>query len=269
MQGRANRGFARRLFVYNYRIGEKHPGAQVASLAVITETKQHVEGRYEMSNWGCSLVFTFPCVQIADYAARWAELETHPNPFAVVVMAQLKALETRGDNKRRFAWKRNLILGLYKRGFDRRRIVALLKFMDWAMRLPKGLEQRIQRTIHKIEEGKKMPYITSWERMAKEEGLLEGRTKGHAEGRAEGRAEGQQEGIQEGVLSSLRLLIAHRFGALSKTVESRLRKLSPEQLQNLMIAQLAFETKADLRAWLQQHATNGSARKQNGKKAGI
>lgn len=257
VQGHAGRGFARRMFVYNYRIEIKFPMAEVVSLAVITETKRPIENRYEVSNWGCSLVFTFPCVQIADYAARWAELEIHRNPFAVVVMAQLKALETRGDNRRRFVWKRNLIAGLYERGFDRRWIVALLKFMDWAMRLPEHQEQRIKQTIQKIEEGKEMPYITSWERMAKEEGLQEGLQVG------------KQEGLQEGVLSSLRLMISHRFGEMSKALDAKLRKLSQEQLQELVVAQIAFENKTDLHAWLKKHApANGAPHKRNGKQSG-
>ena len=117
------------------------------------------------------------------------------------------------------------------------------------MRLPEGLEQRITQTIQKIEGDKQMPYVTSWERMAKEEGWQEGR----------------QEGLQEGILSSLKLQIAHRFGELSKTTETKLRKLSSEQLQTLLVALLDFQTKADLHAWLKQHApANGAARKQNG-----
>jgi len=60
VQGQAGSRFPRRVFVYNYRIGEKYPGVEVVSLAVITETRRPVKGRYEVHNWGCSLVFTFP-----------------------------------------------------------------------------------------------------------------------------------------------------------------------------------------------------------------
>ncbi len=45
-----------------------------------------------------------------------------------------------------------------------------------------------------------MPYVTSWERMAKEEGLRKGLQ------------EGLQEGWQKGLLSSVVLLLSHRFG---------------------------------------------------------
>ena len=88
IQARAGRKFARRMFVYNYRIGEKHPDVDVVSLAVVTETKRPIVGRYEVSNWGCSTVFTFPVAQLAIYANRWAMLEANSNHFAVVVMAQ-------------------------------------------------------------------------------------------------------------------------------------------------------------------------------------
>ncbi|HMV46414.1 MAG TPA: DUF4351 domain-containing protein [Blastocatellia bacterium] len=254
IQGHAGRSFARRMFVYNYRIGEEYPGVDVVSLAVITETKGRVINRYEVSNWGCSLVFTFPCVQLADYAERWAQLEADRNPFAVAVMAQLKALETKGDNQRRFVWKRHLIKGLYELGYDRRRIVALLKFMDWAMRLPKEQEKDIQETIFQIEEGKKVPYVTSWERMAKEEGLQAGLQAGLQEG--------LQEGLQKGLLSSVVLLLSHRFGELSEALQNKLKKLQEEQLRELVVAVLGFETKSDLHNWLRQHApANSSSRK--------
>lgn len=254
IQGRAGRKFSRRMFVYNYRIGEKYPGADIVSLAVVTETKQPVEGRYEVTNWGCSLVFKFPIVQLAGYAKRWTELEADSNPFAVAVMAQLKALETRRDNRSRFTWKRQLVLGLYERGYDRQRIVALFKFMDWVMKLPKELEEIIRQKIHDLETGKQMPYVTSIERLGMEEGLRQGMAKG------------LQQGLQEALLSTATLQLSHRLGELSKTVESKLQKLSPEHLQALVIALLDFETKSDLLDWLKQHApANGSKQKQNGK----
>ena len=266
VQGRAGRGFARRVFVYNYRIGERYPGEEVVSLAVITETKRPVENRYDVSNWGCSLAFSFPVVQIANYAARWAELETDRNPFAVAVMAQLKSLETRRDNRSRFAWKRQLVIGLYERGYNRNQVVTLFKFMDWVMRLPKELEQLYRQAIHDIEEGKKVPYITSLERLAIEDGLQEGRLKGIQEGLQEGRQEGRQDGLQEGLLTSVTLQLSHRFGELSNATQSKLRKLTLEQLRLLIVTMIGFETKADLFDWLkQQPATLGSPQKKNGK----
>jgi hypothetical protein len=43
---------------------------------------------------GCRAGLHFPVVKLLDYRADWAALENSDNPFATVVMAHLKALET-------------------------------------------------------------------------------------------------------------------------------------------------------------------------------
>jgi len=50
------------------------------------------------------LAFFFPVVQIRDTGRDWATLEQDPNPFAMVVMAHLKAREVR-DGAERKQWK--------------------------------------------------------------------------------------------------------------------------------------------------------------------
>ncbi|MCP4694923.1 MAG: hypothetical protein GY859_43245, partial [Desulfobacterales bacterium] len=44
-------------------------------------------------------------------------------------------------------------------------------------RLPKEFEMRLSDEIAKIEEDYKMPYVTTWERMAKEDGVKEEKRK--------------------------------------------------------------------------------------------
>lgn len=60
-------------------------------------------------------------------------------------------------------------------------------------------------------------------------------------------------------------LLMHRFGELSGKVQTSLKRLSPEQMRELLVAQLEFKTKTDLHNWLKQQAgQNGSPRKQHG-----
>ena len=256
VQGRAHRGFARRVYDYNYRIKAKHPGIDVVSLVVITETKRPVAGRYAWAHWGCSLVFTFPLVQLAPFAERLTELENDPNPFATAVVAQLKALETRGDAARRFAWKRRLVEGLYDHGWTRERIAALFRFMDFAMKLPAELEDQIMQTIQEIEEGKQMSILAPFEIRAMEKGAQQGLQQG------------LQQGIENGLLEAVLLQLAHRLGELNSATQAKLRKLSFEQLQALLVALLDFRQKADLLAWLKAQTSPAVAtKKSNGKTA--
>lgn len=39
----------------------------------------------------------FPTVTVLDYEARWEELEQSASPFAIMVMAHLKAMATHGE----------------------------------------------------------------------------------------------------------------------------------------------------------------------------
>lgn len=41
--------------------------------------------------WGCQLHRCYPPVKLLDYRGRETELEIHADPFAVVVLAHLKA----------------------------------------------------------------------------------------------------------------------------------------------------------------------------------
>ena len=56
---------------------------------------------------------------------------------------------------------------------DKRRIRALLRFIDWTLQLPEELERRLEEELPKITGGETMPYVTSWERMAKKDGKIE------------------------------------------------------------------------------------------------
>jgi len=75
-----------------------------------------------------------------------------------------------------------------------------------------------------------MPYVTSVERLAKEEGREEGRVEGSA--------------------SILREVLVQQFGDLSEDIETRIRQLSLEQGLALSRIRLNFHSLAELEIWL-------------------
>ncbi|QSJ15708.1 hypothetical protein JYQ62_28495 [Nostoc sp. UHCC 0702] len=133
--------------------------------------KTHVNYADEL--WGCEIKFKFPIVKLLDYSQQWTELEASSNPFATVVMAHLKAKETRQDNQGRKRWKLDLTKRLYQKGYQREDIINLFRFIDWVMRLPEDLENSFWQEVTQYEEEKKMPYITSVERRGIEKGKRE------------------------------------------------------------------------------------------------
>ena len=175
VQAREEKAFGHRVFVYHYRIHDlyKRP---VVSLAVLADDNPnwHVEG-YEEELWGCGNTFRFPSVKLLAFGGQWPLLESSANPFAVVVMAHLRTMETRKDEQERLAFKLNLSKSLYRRGWTKQEIIDLYRFIDWIMALPNDLEKAYHRELTKYEEETKMPYITTAERIGMEKGVEKGR----------------------------------------------------------------------------------------------
>lgn len=132
-----------------------------------------------------------------DYQQEWSTLESKRNPFATVVMTHLKAQETREDRARRKQWKLDLTRRLYEQGYNRQDVINLFAFIDWMMTLPQELEQDFWQEFREYQEEKRMPYITSVERI----------------GIQKGRAEGRVEGMREGLLKAIELGLRLKFGS--------------------------------------------------------
>ena len=94
-------------------------------------------------------------------------------------------------------------------------------FIDWLMRLPEEAEAALWHEIREYEEGKKVDYITSVERIGikkgfqqgVQEGRQEGKQLGLQEGKQEGLQEGKQLGLREGLLNGIELGLALKFGS--------------------------------------------------------
>ncbi len=267
IQDLITRGFSRRVFTYNYRLIDKFK-VEVVSLAVITGSGRGEVGRYETSRWGCSHLFQFPYVRIAEYASRWEELEASNNIFARVVQAQLKAIETKGDNQKRLDWKRRLIFSLYRRGYKREEIIALFRFMDWVIRLPKELEEHLQQEVYDYEEGGRMPFLANFEVRAMERGWQRGIEEGIEKGIKQGKAEAMKEASEKALAEKrafILTLLEKRIGEMSQTMKTRISRFSSKDIEALGLAALDFSSKADLSAWLKKRSSKSSRSKQTKK----
>jgi hypothetical protein len=175
--GPARVGRRRRMCVYNYRLFDRY-NRTVVSLAILGDDRATWRpDRFASDLWGCSVAFQFPIVKLLDYAAQVPALAANPNPFAAVVLAHLKAQETRTDEDARRVWKVWLVKGLYERGLGAEDVRRLFRVIDWMMDLPAPLERLFWQEIHQFQEEKLMPYLTPLERLWLEDnlkGLLEG-----------------------------------------------------------------------------------------------
>jgi hypothetical protein len=156
--------FPKRMYDYNTRLTHRY-NRTVVSLAVLADDDPNWRpDHFEEELWGWSVLMRWPPVNLLDYANRVGELEGSQNPFAKVVLAHLKALETRQDPAGRRTWKIRLVRGLYERGFSSEDVRQLFRMIDWLMELPPRLEAAFRRELDTYEEGRRMPFVTSIER---------------------------------------------------------------------------------------------------------
>ena len=118
----------------------------------------------------------------------------------------MKTLETEGDDQKRFRWKRQFILLLYKLGFTHETLVQVYRFIEWIMVLPDPLEDRLYDDLKQMEGDKTMPFLTYAER------------KGLKEGRKQGLIEGKILGLQKAIVSVLEVKFAQVDQAVIESV---------------------------------------------------
>ena len=164
--------FAKRVYVYNHRISDYYD-CTVVSLAVLADDDPKWRpNQHKESLWGWSLEMKFPPAKLLDYANCVAELEADSNPFAPIVLAHLKALETRQDPEQRQTWKFRLFRHLHERGFTAEDVRQLFRIIDWLMELPPALEDLLWEDIEQLQKEQPVPFITTPERVGIRRGLM-------------------------------------------------------------------------------------------------
>ncbi len=178
IQNQEESNFAERMFVYNYRIRDRY-NRQVVSMAVLSDERSGWRpNTFQSQLWGCAISFKFPVMKLIDYKQQWQVLENTDNPFATVVMAHLKAQETRDDQTSRKYWKFYLTRRLYERGYQRQDILNLFRFINWVMALPEEVETSFLQEIKQYQQERQMPYITNFEQMLINQGIKQEKQRG-------------------------------------------------------------------------------------------
>ncbi len=178
VQSDRDSNFARRMYVYNYRLFDKQ-FLPVTSLAILADDSPSWRpNSYTLSQWGCTSQFKFPMVKLWDYADQIDSLLNSTNPFAIITAAHLKTKITKDNPQERYSWKWTITMALYQRGFSPKDILELYRLVDWLMYLPEDMNKQFTQNLIVYEEERKMPYISSAERYGREKGWDEGRDEG-------------------------------------------------------------------------------------------
>jgi hypothetical protein len=216
VQGYNDPEFSERMFIYYYRIFDKFKKDIVSLAVLIDDNKRYRPSEYRRGFLGCDLRFCHPIVKLIDF--DWEELLNSKNPFSFVVMAQLKSI-LENDPLKKKDWKTELARLMFKKGYDKQKIVDIFYFIDWLVTLPDELEELYYKEIQTIEKEEQMPYITTPERIGFKRGI----------------GKGVDIGMEKALKNTLKSMIKVRFGDISSDMERKISEAPKEQLEKWII----------------------------------
>lgn len=242
VQNQKDRDFPVRMFVYYYRIVDRHklPVASAAILGDRSPNWRPTEYRSQVGEF--EIVMKWPIAKLIDLRPRIAELEESKNPFGPIVAAHLHALRTRPSDPRRTTIKVRMFRQLLEADFPPDEIRQLLRLVDWLLKLSSRQKEAFVLQLKSIKKEFVMPFIPSYLEEDHSRILEEGRQIGLEKGLEEGLEKGMKRGLEQGLEQGLgrgleqalkRVLLA-RFGACPSDLEARLSCLPPEKRESLI-----------------------------------
>jgi hypothetical protein len=212
IQSQSKSDFAERMFVYFYRIRDKYNRALVSLAVLADDDEKWRPQRFHEEMFGCRIEFQFPTVKLLDFVDRTDELEQSENHFATVILAHLMTMRTAGNPQDRCKWKLRLLRPMYARGLSSEDVRALFRVIDWMMDLPANIAIVFDSELQKIEQEYHMPYVTSIERRALQQGI----------------EQGIEQGVVAGQIQLLQRLLARPESALVELLKQPLETLRME-----------------------------------------
>ncbi len=194
-----------RILVYWYRIYD-HYGERPISLVLLADDHPGWRpGLFREDLLGFRIEIEYPVAKLLDHSP--VELRRSRNPIALAGVAYFLARATRDQPAERLALKLELVQLLLDKGFAPELAHQVFRLIDWMMILPPEAELRFREKIVQLKEDPKMRYVTSFERIVREEG--------RREGREDGLRKGLEDGQRKGQAGLIHRLLELRFGMLS------------------------------------------------------
>ena len=134
------------MLVYRYRLRDVY-NMPIASIAILLDND--ISWRptiYSESLWDSEISIRFPIIKLIDYNKDIQKLEQSTNPFATMILAQLASLKLE-KHELKLASKVQITRKLYALNYSRNEVLALFKFIDWIIVLPKAGETEYMKTV--------------------------------------------------------------------------------------------------------------------------
>lgn len=157
LQGYHDKEFSERMFTMFYRIYDSFQ-KKIAALAIFTDgEKGYKPSSFDYNYFHTKLHYEYFAYKILEQKEE--ELIKMDNPFAMVVLAGLYTLKTEGKSKsiyeKRYEFKKSLLKLLKKKGYEDKKFLDLMSFIDGIMFLPDELEIKYEKDVKEIMGGEK------------------------------------------------------------------------------------------------------------------
>ena len=196
VQGPGGENLTLRMYVYCSLIFGHYRKMPVA-LAILTAPRtSETTGVFEASQHGTSIRYQFNTLELDKLDD--ARLLESDNPFDLALYAARKAKLSRGDERMKFRYLRELRGLLGEKGWSGKDIRDLLIFIERIINLKDHALREEYNTYAEEMEEKQMAYESWIEKHFHDKGRQEGRQEGMTLGRQEGMTLGRQEGIALG-----------------------------------------------------------------------
>ncbi|CAM2009169.1 hypothetical protein [Acanthopleuribacter pedis] len=245
-QNEVDEALSERMYIYNCRFFNKFR-APIVSLAILGDTNPDWRPEpFGFGKWGSILNFEFRIAKLMDYIAAREALESKENVIGLIVLAHLAGKLTRNRLDQRFQEKLAILKVLFAKEFDLKRFDRAIKFIDSVIDLPNEMDEPFREALQESVGEEKVAYLTSFERVAKEEGRVAGREEGRVAGREEGRVAGREEGRVEGASQMLLRILERKFGTNPPWVYEKMKTAKNAQVMMWVDKVLTADKLADV-----------------------
>ena len=231
VQMRYDPDLPKRLFIYHYRIFDKH-GVSPLTLAILGDSSRKWRPTsYQYQSLGCGITFHFRICKTIDFKGKLDDPRYRHQPALFIIAAHLGTQEHRQNLQKLSACRLELTVQLSNEGYFPSEIPKLIRLIDWLMPLPDALKIQFRNQLQQRLPVKTMPHITLFEELALKEGLEKGLEKGLVEGLEKGLEKGIVQNARESILD----VLDTRFGQVPESVRERINAIGSEPtLKNLL-----------------------------------
>ena len=239
VQGYKDKSFEQRMFTYYYRIKDRYQ-KDITAWAILAD--QHI--RYKPNAFfsgflGTSITYQFNTYKIIEQDQK--SLTESKNPFATVVLTVLLALKAKkSDDIELINLKIDLVKNLLRKGIQKKKIQALLNFIQYYVRLNRNSSVIFEKKLELIK-GKSYPmgiqqFLLERERnIGEKKGIDLGIEKGIDLGIEKGIDLGIEKGIDLGIEKANRKAILNGYDkGLSIALICNINELSEEYVLKVL-----------------------------------